>query len=77
VLDGTSFLKADSQSYQILQTLALQSELYQPVTIREADHKFTPRTTKETYGIDVDIDTPTFELGITIYLVNQGKKRRE
>jgi hypothetical protein len=148
-LDRTSFIKADSQSSQILQTLALQSELHQPVTIREADYKFTPRTTKETYDIDSDIDTrsrsvrraesiadfayeysdsgkhlsdgvqleyrpkpssrlkvaisrlkqdlakanvappdtlfttdrdgyaPTFELGITIYLVNQGKKHRK
>jgi CheY-like chemotaxis protein len=140
-LDRTSFIKADSQSYQILQTLALQSELHQPVTIREADYKFTPRTTKETADIDADIDTrsvtdfayeysdsgkhlsdgvqleyrpkpssrlkvaisrlkqdlakanvappdtlfttdrdgyaPTFELGITIYLVKQGKKHRK
>jgi CheY-like chemotaxis protein len=140
-LDRTSFIKADSQSYQILQTLALQSELHQPVTIREADYKFTPRTTKETSDIDADIDTrsiadfayeysdsgkhlsdgvqieyrpkpssrlkvaisrlkqdlakanvappdtlftadrdgytPTFELGITIYIVKQGKKHRK
>jgi hypothetical protein len=140
-LDRTSFIKADSQSYQILQTLALQSELHQPITIREADYKFTPRTTKETADIDADIDTrsiadfayeysdsgkrlsdgvqieyrpkpssrlkvaisrlkqdlakanvappntlfttdrdgytPTFELGMTIYLVNQGKKHRK
>jgi hypothetical protein len=56
-LDRTSFIKADSQSYQSLQTLALQSELHQPITIREADYKFTPRTTKETSDIDADIDT--------------------
>jgi hypothetical protein len=55
--EQTDLIKADSQSYQILQTLALQSELHQPITIREADYKFTPRTTKETSDIDADIDT--------------------
>ena len=70
-LDRTR-IKIDSQSCQILQTLALQSELQQQAIVREADYQYTPRITR-THDIDPDIDARSIQ--DFAYAYSDGAKR--
>jgi hypothetical protein len=54
-LDPNTSIKSGSQSSQIIQILACQAALEQPLLIREQDYKYDPRTVKQ--AIDADLDT--------------------
>lgn len=71
-LDRTG-LKANSQSCQILQILALRSVLHQQIIIRETDYQYTPRTTG-TDDIDTDLDLDPRSIQDFAYEYSDGGK---